>query len=301
MLRAPSAVRKNRLKRKNATARASKLFLVAGVVVGGLAVQVASATGHGQLAASAPFIHTQMVAAPNATGVVTDLPDVALSLGMLFRSARSVISENQPLINDATIGDKGLTAGVVLARTKLKFKQKTGHSVDEFIAAGGLKGELLQIELDAISSVMIEAQPMINERDVGFKGFLPAYFARKVAEKFRDGCGGKADIKFTAPRKYLRNISNGPDAWESYVFAGKLNAPNYPKGKPFGQVADKDGKQAYRFLMPEYYSRSCLSCHGEPRGSRDITGGLREGGRMGDLGGAVSIAIYNYLDASVPQ
>jgi hypothetical protein len=35
-----------------------------------------------------------------------------------------------------------------------------------------------------------------------------------------------------------------------------------------------------------------LVCHGGPKGEKDITGGKKEGGKPGDLGGAISGAIY---------
>jgi hypothetical protein len=44
-------------------------------------------------------------------------------------------------------------------------------------------------------------------------------------------------------------------------------------------------------LVPEYYTVSCLECHGSPKGSLDITGYPREGGKPGDLGGVISITV----------
>ena len=55
----------------------------------------------------------------------------------------------------------------------------------------------------------------------------------------------------------------------------------------------KNGKQAYRLILPEYYKQSCLACHGQPKGAIDITGGKKEGGRLGELGGAISVVIFN--------
>ena len=46
-------------------------------------------------------------------------------------------------------------------------------------------------------------------------------------------------------------------------------------------------------LVPEYYGAACLSCHGEPKGEIDITGYPKEGAKLGDLGGVISIAIFN--------
>ena len=46
-------------------------------------------------------------------------------------------------------------------------------------------------------------------------------------------------------------------------------------------------------MVPEYYAASCLACHGEPKGSRDITGYPREGAHEGDLGGVISITLLH--------
>ncbi len=46
-------------------------------------------------------------------------------------------------------------------------------------------------------------------------------------------------------------------------------------------------------MVPEYYKQSCLACHGEPKGKRDITGGRKEGGKLGELGGAISVVIFH--------
>ena len=37
----------------------------------------------------------------------------------------------------------------------------------------------------------------------------------------------------------------------------------------------------------------CLNCHGDPKGELDITGGKKEGGQLGELGGAISVVIYD--------
>ena len=66
----------------------------------------------------------------------------------------------------------------------------------------------------------------------------------------------------------------------------------WEKGKAFSEQASVDGKGAFRFILPEYYGESCLSCHGTPKGERDITGGKKEGGVLGELGGAISLIIF---------
>lgn len=221
-----------------------------------------------------------------------DVEQVALNLATLLRSARAVISDNQAHINDGSIGDKGLSGDAVVAKAKENFQNATGQSLDSLLG-NGLQGELLQVQLNAISDVMTEAQEVINEEGVGFKGFLPAIFARQVTEKFRAGSGGKADLKLTAPKVYVRNRANRPDKWEHAVIEERFKSAGYPVGQHFAENAAKKGKAAYRLIIPEYYKQSCLGCHGEPKGERDITGGKKEGGKLGELGGAISIAIFN--------
>ncbi len=218
--------------------------------------------------------------------------EIALSLATLLRASRAVISDSQSLINDATKGDKGLSGEAVLSRAKQNYEKATNESLDN-IDPSTLQGELLKAELEAIVEVMEAAQARINEQGVGFKGFLPAIFARLVTESFRAKKGEVADLKLTAPMDYVRNRANRPDKWELNVIETRFKAADHPKGQHFAEMAQKKGKSAYRLILPEYYKESCLKCHGEPKGERDLTGGKKEGGRLGELGGAISVTLFN--------
>jgi hypothetical protein len=46
-----------------------------------------------------------------------------------------------------------------------------------------------------------------------------------------------------------------------------------------------------RYVVPLYIEKSCLPCHGEPAGEKDITGRIKEGYKEGDLRGAISIIV----------
>jgi len=46
-----------------------------------------------------------------------------------------------------------------------------------------------------------------------------------------------------------------------------------------------------RVMDPEYASASCLTCHGGPKGERDMSGMKKEGWKEGDLAGAVSVIL----------
>ena len=206
----------------------------------------------------------------------------------LYAAARKVISDNQALINDASKGDKGLTADVVVEKTKENYKAKAGKELD--LSAESNPVNVAMIE--AVKEVMNEAQASINQPNVAFKGFIPAAFAHKVATKFTARMEGKIELKLTAPKEYLRNRANRPDAWETSVMNDKFRMADYPKEKPVFEMTDSKGKPAFRYILPTYYAESCLSCHGLPKGEIDISGGKKEGAVLGELGGAVSLTLF---------
>jgi hypothetical protein len=220
-----------------------------------------------------------------------DQEKLAQNLAALFRAARAVISDHQELINDKDKGDKGLTGEKVVELTKQNYKKATNDDLQK-IDPSTHEGELMRAMLDAITQVMDKAQPLINKQGLGFKGFLPAVFGKQVADAFRASIGGKADIKLTAPKSYVRNRANMPDDWEDKVIETVFKARDFARGKAYAEMGEQRGKLAYRLMIPEYYAASCLSCHGEPKGERDITGGKKEGAKLDELGGAISVAIY---------
>lgn len=211
-------------------------------------------------------------------------------IATLFRAARAVISQNQTHINNAEIGDKGLSGDVVVEKAKENYKKAKGT---EFVFASpdSDSGRAQLAFFSAVGSVMDEAAPLINEQGKGFKGFLPAVFAKAVADKFSAQMSGQMSIKLTAPKVYVRNRKNRPDAWETSVIQDQFLSASYENGKPFWENSDYKGGTAFRYMIPEYYGDSCLGCHGGPKGERDISGGLKEGGVLGELGGAISLVI----------
>jgi hypothetical protein len=215
---------------------------------------------------------------------------IAQSLAQMLRSARTVISESQTKIDDPALSDKGLSGKVVLDLAIQKYKSATG--VDPLsINPQSRQGKLLHELMDSIVEVMDENQTQINTPGTGFKGFIPAVFARLVDESFARRAQGEADIKVTAPLNLVRNRKARPDEWEAQVIATKLLQPDWPRGQPFSAVVT-DRRSAFRIMVPEYYSESCLACHGTPKGEMDKTGYPKEGGNLGDLGAAISITLY---------
>jgi len=218
--------------------------------------------------------------------------EIALSLATLLRSSRAVVSDKQKHINNAEIGHKGLNADVVIEITRKNYKKATGTNLDD-IDPSSLHGRLIAAELQAIREVMDDAQDSINQKGVSLKGFLPAVFARLVTKRFRALAGDQATLKLTAPKAFVRNRANRPDKWENKVIEKTFKSADHKKGQHVSETTTLKGRQAYRLILPEYYKESCLSCHGGPAGERDVTGGKKEGGHLGQLGGAISVGIFN--------
>lgn len=221
----------------------------------------------------------------------SDEVEIALSLAKLLQAGRTVISGNQTLINDPTKGDKGLTGDVVLAAAIQNYTKETGLDPAQVDPQSRL-GRLLRAEMAAIKEVVDENQSFINEQGVGFKGFIPAVFARLVTERLGNKVGEELEIKVTAPPALVRNRKSRPDDWERSVIEGKFLARDWARGKIFYQEEPNRGREAFRVMVPEYYTASCLACHGEKKGDVDITGYPKEGASEGDLGGVISITLF---------
>jgi hypothetical protein len=216
---------------------------------------------------------------------------IALSLAKMLQAGREVISSNQALINDPTRGDKGLSGDVVLAAAVENYKKATGRDPLS-IPAASREGLLLQAEMAAIKEVVDENQSYINEKGTGFKGFIPAIFARLVTERLEEKIGTELLIKVTAPPRLVRNRKSRPDEWEQSVIEEKFLDPEWTRGEVFYQAQPNAGRDAFRVMVPEYYAASCLSCHGQKKGEVDITGYPKEGANEGDLGGVISITLF---------
>lgn len=216
---------------------------------------------------------------------------MALSLAAMLQSARKVIGSKQDLINDPDTGDKGLTGDLVLAESIEAYLAATSDNPDE-LTEGTLKSTLLRAQMDAIREIIDENQATFNRSGIGFKGFVPATFARLVNERFAEKVGTEASMKVTAPPHLVRNRKSRPDAWETEIIGNHLMSDNWEDGAIYHDVSQLDGRAGYRVLVPEYYGEACLACHGGPAGEIDMTGYPKEGGALNDLGGVISITIF---------
>lgn len=217
--------------------------------------------------------------------------NTALLLADILRAARTEIASQQPAINNNLIGDKGLSGDVVQQLVMARL-EAMGKSDNLASPADDREGKLIQAQFESIREILDENQPLINDKDIGFKGFVPAVFAQLTNERFGEKVGEIAEIKVTAPMDLVRNRKARPDKWERSVIETRFKSNDWVRGQLFAEDADGQRGSAFRVMVPEYYGEACLACHGGPKGEVDVTGYPKEGGHLGDLGGAISITLY---------
>jgi hypothetical protein len=209
---------------------------------------------------------------------------VAEHLIELVKIGSGVVSEHQATINDAAKAEKGFTADFVADQVMERFKKQT--KIDLRIPNVVPQANYYLAMVEAERDVVDEAQPVINRQGVGFKGFLHAVFARRVGEHFYK----KTGIRMKLTGVNYRNPNNKPDDFEQEVLR-MFSDPRHPKGQAYVRNTTIDGRSVLRMIDPEYAADSCLSCHGVPKGERDITGIKKEGWKEGDFAGAISLVL----------
>ena len=225
---------------------------------------------------------------PAAVFADSDAVESGRLLAVLHDSGRVTIGANQPLINDPDKGDKGFTPDVFEKQVTDKFKERAKVNLAD------LKGEkipelakkLLPQLIDAMKSTVADYQPVINRPGVGFKGFIPATFGTQAAAKFR----AKTGVYLKQTQNPSRNPKNAPDDFELKALA-KFAEASYPRQGEKIISETVDGGKAIRIMLPLFYGKGCLPCHGEPKGEKDISGYMKEGAKEGDSGGAISVKL----------
>ncbi len=188
-------------------------------------------------------------------------------------------------INDAKIGNKGFTAKWFKGEINKRFKEKHGIDIITKNSKSKLPGktmDYLVILLNASAQVVTNNLDLINMKDVGFKGFIPATYGLQTGKIFTE----KTGITLKQTTTVLRNTYNAPDKFEKEVL-GRMEKSNWKKGK----IVSKTEGNNFRVMRPIYIKKGCLKCHGDPKGELDVAGRKKEGYKVGDLRGAISVVI----------
>jgi uncharacterized protein DUF3365 len=212
-------------------------------------------------------------------------------IAILLDSGRTTIALNQTLINDKTRADKGFTADVFEQQLFMVFRERTGIDLASPLAQTQIPEmakPLLKRLVEESKKTVASYQTVINLPDLAYKGLIPATFGTETASRFQVWSG--IYLKQIAPPHLLRNPKNKPDEYELATLARLASSDSLQqKDATISETLERE--KTVRVILPLYYVKACLSCHGEPKGERDITGYSREGGKEGELGGAISVKL----------
>jgi len=218
----------------------------------------------------------------------SDAVETGRLLAVLLDAGRVTVGANLSLINDPDKGDKGFTADVFEKQLTEKFKDRAKVNLADLKneKVPELAKKLLPQLVEASKGVVADYQPVINKQGMGYKGFIPATFGTQAAAKFR----AKTGVYLKQTANPARNPKNTPDDFELKALA-KFAEASYPRqGEKIISEA-VDGGKAVRVMLPLFYGKGCLGCHGEPKGEKDISGYMKEGAKEGDMGGAISVKL----------
>jgi hypothetical protein len=215
------------------------------------------------------------------TGVETETAELLIAL---LKIGRSIVSERQPVINDAKKGHKEFTDSHMGRELMERFKTETHIDLSQPDSLP--QRDLLLAMVQAEREVIFDVQPVINKQGIGFKGFVPSLFARKTSQKFF----AKTGIRVRLTSMEYRIPGNQPDDFEAEVLR-MFADPRHPRGQQYAKATMVKGKPALRVMDPDYAEASCLGCHGSPKGERDMTGMIKEGWKEGALAGAISVVM----------
>ncbi|GJL65640.1 MAG: histidine kinase [Nitrospirales bacterium] len=230
-----------------------------------------------------------LVGIPGVAFGNTELIETGRLLAKLLDAGRMIIDQNQAVINDPSRGDKGFTPEVFEAQVMTFFQKETGvdlHRLQSADVPGPAKALLMRL-LSVSKETVASYQTVINIPGVKYKGLIPATFGTEAAKRFRNW--SKIYLKQTAPDHFLRNPQNKADGYEAEVMKVFADSPPRDRQAIYSKTIDEE--RSVRVLMPLYYEKSCLSCHGGPKGEKDISGYTKEGGHEGELAGAISVKL----------
>lgn len=113
---------------------------------------------------------------------------------------------------------------------------------------------------------------------------VPIVVAMRMAQASANN--GEFDVR--TPKESPRNLANTPDTVERRALA-EMKSKNLKEYV----VVEPD---RIRYFRPIRLTEDCLYCHGSPRGGKDVTGGIKEDWKVGEIHGAFEIVTS--LDAA---
>lgn len=148
------------------------------------------------------------------------------------------------------------------------------------------QGRALAQQMDAVWEFMVANQDRLARvaftDDGVYQGLHCAIAGRIIGQSFTMHSDYTTRFVNFSPR----NAVGEPDDYEAAALA--VFHEDGSRADYYG-FAEYEGRQVFRYVAPMTIEEACLQCHGEPAGELDVTGTPKEGWKMGDVGGAISI------------
>ena len=210
-------------------------------------------------------------------------------LATLLDAGRVTVGLNQGLLNDPSKGDKGFTPEVFETQLVALYQERMGIDLANIQQAHipEMAKPLLTRLVEESKKTVESYQTVINMKGIKYKGLIPATFGTETAKRFQNW--SQVYLKQTAPDHFLRNPKNKADAFEKDAMQTFTSTDTHDPKAIFSQTVAEE--QNVRVMLPLYYEPACLRCHGSPKGERDISGYPKEGGKAGELAGAISVKL----------
>lgn len=147
------------------------------------------------------------------------------------------------------------------------------------------KGQVLAQQMDAVWEFMASNQDRLEQISYTSEGVYQGLHCAIVGRSI----GALFTSQSTYSTKFVnfnpRNAADEPDDFE----AAALTAFNEGSTGEYYEIATVNGEEVFRYVAPMRIEANCLECHGEPAGEIDVTGFPKEGWKLGDVGGAISL------------
>jgi signal transduction histidine kinase len=145
------------------------------------------------------------------------------------------------------------------------------------------KAQILSQEMDATWEFFETNQHQFAKDKNGNYALYCVVAAKSVSKFFSN----RTDYTVHYTNLSTRKSIDAPDEFETEALQALHGDPE--RLEYYQTATDTDGRQVFRYVRPLYYTKSCLECHGEPKGELDSYGFAKEGMRVGDMAGAISI------------
>lgn len=242
---------------------------------------------------------------------LVELENTARLLAVLLDSGRSVINENLLIADPRDVGvslhaassgegprGDGTVPGGGALRPDLTAATFERQLADAFLSRSGIDlrvldsaripastKTLLQRLVETSKSVVAGAQTHdAQDAHRSPVHLIPAVFGSRVAREFAKATGVQLKQTSLTPR----NPANVPDEFERAALQ-EFADPAFQREKVLSEVTTRS--RVLRLMFPLYATRQCLVCHGEPKGAVDGMGYPKEGLKLGQNAGAISVVI----------